>query len=115
MEWASFLCENGPFHSGLEEPTTMSPHRMNDDASLLDEIYLYNRPRIKVPTATILGGPELHVDMGSTINLTCTIKYSPEPPAYIFWYHHDEVRNNLSVCASHTLLSLCCLPAYLTA
>lgn len=28
---------------------------------------------------------------GSTINLTCTIKYSPEPPAYIFWYHHDEV------------------------
>nr|CAD7199557.1 unnamed protein product [Timema douglasi] len=85
MEWASFLCENGPFHSGL------------------------------VPTATILGGPELHVDMGSTINLTCTIKYSPEPPAYIFWYHHDEVRNNLSVCASHTLLSLCCLPAYLTA
>ena len=30
---------------------------------------------------------------GSTINLTCTIKYSPEPPAYIFWYHHDEVIN----------------------
>ncbi|XP_063225137.1 protein sidekick-like isoform X4 [Bacillus rossius redtenbacheri] len=46
---------------------------------------------IVVPTATILGGPELHVDMGSTINLTCTIRFSPEPPAYIFWYHHDEV------------------------
>lgn len=45
----------------------------------------------EVPTATILGGPDLHVDKGSTINLTCTVKYSPEPPAYIFWYHHDEV------------------------
>lgn len=46
---------------------------------------------VVVPTASILGGPDLHFDKGSTINLTCTIKYSPEPPAYIFWYHHDEV------------------------
>ncbi|KAK6624658.1 hypothetical protein RUM44_011517 [Polyplax serrata] len=45
----------------------------------------------QVPTASILGGPDLHVDKGSTINLTCTIKYSPKPPAFIFWYHHDEV------------------------
>ncbi|XP_018566535.1 zwei Ig domain protein zig-8-like isoform X1 [Anoplophora glabripennis] len=44
-----------------------------------------------VPTAQILGGPDLHVDKGSTINLTCSIRYSPEPPAYIFWYHHDDV------------------------
>ncbi|XP_071442831.1 zwei Ig domain protein zig-8-like isoform X4 [Hetaerina americana] len=46
---------------------------------------------VVVPTAAILGAPDLHVDKGSTINLTCIIKYSPEPPAYIFWYHHDEV------------------------
>ncbi|XP_017769063.1 PREDICTED: uncharacterized protein LOC108557164 isoform X2 [Nicrophorus vespilloides] len=45
----------------------------------------------QVPTATILGGPDLHVDKGSTINLTCSIRFSPEPPAYIFWYHHDDV------------------------
>lgn len=44
-----------------------------------------------MPTASILGGPDLHVDKGSTINLTCTIRYSPEPPAYIFWYHLEEV------------------------
>ncbi|CAH0694901.1 unnamed protein product [Spodoptera exigua] len=43
-----------------------------------------------VPSARILGGPDLHVDMGSTINLTCLIQFSPEPPAYIFWYHEDE-------------------------
>ncbi|KAJ6636140.1 UDP-glucosyltransferase 2 [Pseudolycoriella hygida] len=46
---------------------------------------------VVVPTAAILGSPDLHVDKGSTINLTCAVKYSPEPPAYIFWYHHDEV------------------------
>lgn len=27
------------------------------------------------------------------INLTCSINHSTEPPAYIFWYHHDEVIN----------------------
>lgn len=44
-----------------------------------------------VPTATILGGPDLYVDKGSTINLTCIIKFSPEPPTHIFWYHQDKV------------------------
>lgn len=44
-----------------------------------------------VPTASILGGPDLYVDKGSTINLTCVIKFSPEPPTHIFWYHQDKV------------------------
>ncbi|XP_059614665.1 lachesin-like isoform X2 [Phlebotomus argentipes] len=48
---------------------------------------------VVVPTATILGAPDLHVEKGSTINLTCSIKYSADPPAYIFWFHHDEVIN----------------------
>ncbi|XP_059217072.1 uncharacterized protein LOC106088346 [Stomoxys calcitrans] len=48
---------------------------------------------VVVPTATIQGGPDFHVDKGSTINLTCTVKFSLEPPAYIFWYHHEEVIN----------------------
>ncbi|XP_032528785.1 zwei Ig domain protein zig-8-like isoform X3 [Danaus plexippus] len=54
-----------------------------------DEIYqrMYSDG---VPSARILGGPDLHVDIGSTINLTCLIQFSPEPPAYIFWYHEDE-------------------------
>ncbi|XP_037935197.1 zwei Ig domain protein zig-8 [Teleopsis dalmanni] len=46
---------------------------------------------VAVPTATILGGPDLYVDKGSTINLTCVIKFSPEPPTHIFWYHQDKV------------------------
>ncbi|KAF3422329.1 hypothetical protein E2986_10876 [Frieseomelitta varia] len=46
---------------------------------------------IAVPTATILGGPELYVGAGSTINLTCAIHFSSEPPAYIFWYYNENV------------------------
>lgn len=46
---------------------------------------------IIVPHVRIQGSPDLHVDRGSTINLTCVISHSPEPPAYIFWYHNDEV------------------------
>ncbi|XP_067648116.1 uncharacterized protein dpr10 [Eurosta solidaginis] len=47
--------------------------------------------KVAVPTASILGGPDLYVDRGSTINLTCVIKFSPEPPTHIFWYHQDKV------------------------
>lgn len=56
--------------------------------SIYKELFL---TLVAVPSARILGGPDLHVDMGSTINLTCLIQFSPEPPAYIFWYHEDEV------------------------
>ncbi|XP_037297520.1 tyrosine-protein phosphatase Lar-like isoform X1 [Manduca sexta] len=43
------------------------------------------------PTTEIIGGPELYIDRGSTINLTCVVLYSPEPPAYIFWNHNDAI------------------------
>ena len=46
---------------------------------------------IAVPKAVILGGPEFHVDVGSHVNLTCIVQYSPEPPEYVFWQHHDKV------------------------
>lgn len=26
----------------------------------------------------VIGGPDIHVEKGSMINLTCTVKYSPE-------------------------------------
>lgn len=51
---------------------------------------------VSVPTATILGGPDIYVNYGSTINLTCTIRHSPEPPAYIFWYYGKDDDNNTS-------------------
>ncbi|XP_069170200.1 zwei Ig domain protein zig-8-like [Procambarus clarkii] len=41
------------------------------------------------PQTVVLGGPELYINAGSAINLTCLVKHSPEPPPYIFWYHDD--------------------------
>ncbi|CAK9806572.1 Zwei Ig domain protein zig-8 [Anthophora retusa] len=51
------------------------------------------RLNVVVPTATILGGPDLYVGAGSTINLTCAIHFSSEPPSYIFWYYNEKVLN----------------------
>ena len=43
------------------------------------------------PKTAILGGPDIHLKEGSTMNLTCIITDSPEPPSYIFWRHDDKV------------------------
>lgn len=56
------------------------------------------------PTAMILGGPDLFVSKGSTLNLTCTIRFGPEPPGYIFWYHENKV--SISTCIYRTHFSL---------
>ncbi|XP_031626382.1 hemicentin-1-like isoform X2 [Contarinia nasturtii] len=54
---------------------------------------LFVHLEVVVPTAVIWGAPEIFVEKGHMINITCTINYSTEPPAYIFWYHQDEVIN----------------------
>lgn len=46
---------------------------------------------IPEPTTQIIGAPDLYIESGSTINLTCVIENSPEPPAYIFWNHNNAV------------------------
>lgn len=61
------------------------------------------------PAATILGGPDLYVDKGSTINLTCTIRFGPEPPGYIFWYHENKVSEPFFLCI-FTLVGFSSLP-----
>lgn len=48
---------------------------------------------IVVPTATILGSPELYFNSGSTINLTCIVTNVFEPPTYVFWFHNSTVLN----------------------
>jgi hypothetical protein len=40
--------------------------------------------------------------VGSHVNLTCIVQFSPEPPEYVFWHHHDQVR---------TKKKKCCLPS----
>lgn len=47
--------------------------------------------KIAEPKTAILGGPDIHLKEGSTMNLTCIITDSPEPPSYIFWRHDDKI------------------------
>ena len=46
---------------------------------------------VSEPHTEILGGADMHVDWGSTINLTCVSKFSPVPPLDVIWYHNDKV------------------------
>ena len=55
---------------------------------LSHRIYL----NVAEPYTEILGGPEIYLDEGSMMNITCLVKDSPEPPNYIFWYHNDKVK-----------------------
>ncbi|XP_042221632.1 uncharacterized protein LOC121866102 isoform X1 [Homarus americanus] len=43
------------------------------------------------PQAKILRAPDIHVGIGSPINLTCVVPYSPEPPDYLHWYHKERM------------------------
>uniref|UniRef100_A0A182YDS1 Ig-like domain-containing protein n=1 Tax=Anopheles stephensi TaxID=30069 RepID=A0A182YDS1_ANOST len=42
------------------------------------------------PITTIIGGPDLYIDTGSTVNLTCIVRHLPEPPPLIQWTHNGE-------------------------
>jgi len=44
----------------------------------------------EVAHAEITGGTEVHVEQGSTLNLTCVVKNSKEKPHYLLWYHKNE-------------------------
>ncbi|XP_056638513.1 cell adhesion molecule 4-like isoform X2 [Diorhabda sublineata] len=45
------------------------------------------------PITTLLGGPEMYINKGSTMNLTCIVKHSPEPPPTIYWAHNSQEIN----------------------
>ncbi|KAG0729415.1 hypothetical protein GWK47_003493 [Chionoecetes opilio] len=49
------------------------------------------RLNVVKPYTHILGGPDMHINTGSTINLTCLVEYSPEPPDFIYWNHNNKV------------------------
>lgn len=49
------------------------------------------------PTTEILGGPELFIDQGSTINLTCLVQFAPEPPPTVGWTHEKQVSGEADI------------------
>ncbi|XP_072749604.1 zwei Ig domain protein zig-8-like isoform X1 [Anoplolepis gracilipes] len=45
------------------------------------------------PVTEIAGGPDLYINKDSTINLTCYVRYAPEPPSTIIWSHNHQAIN----------------------
>uniref|UniRef100_A0A182MYX6 Ig-like domain-containing protein n=1 Tax=Anopheles dirus TaxID=7168 RepID=A0A182MYX6_9DIPT len=45
------------------------------------------------PITTIVGVPDLYINTGSTVNLTCIVRNSPEPPSTIMWTHNNQEIN----------------------
>lgn len=43
------------------------------------------------PVTEIVGGQDLFINKGSTINLTCIVRYAPEPVPAMVWSHNREV------------------------
>ena len=43
------------------------------------------------PETEIVGGPDMFIDQGSTINLTCVARFTPGHPKDVLWYHDNEV------------------------
>ncbi|XP_050435857.1 zwei Ig domain protein zig-8-like [Adelges cooleyi] len=59
--------------------------------STTPHISQYIHLQVVEPRTDIIGGPEIFIDRGSTINLTCVVLHSPEPPSYIFWNHNNAI------------------------
>ncbi|XP_055694953.1 zwei Ig domain protein zig-8-like isoform X1 [Lutzomyia longipalpis] len=45
------------------------------------------------PITEIIGGHDLFINKDSTINLTCVVRYAPEPPPAMIWSHNRQVIN----------------------
>lgn len=56
-------------------------------------VYLFSPQNHTVPVTEIIGNPNIFVRLGESINLTCLITQSPEPPAFVFWYHNERMIN----------------------
>lgn len=54
-------------------------------------VLVYMSAFVSEPITTLLGGPDMYINKGSTMNLTCIVKHSPEPPPAIYWTHDSEV------------------------
>ncbi|XP_018021146.1 uncharacterized protein LOC108677438 [Hyalella azteca] len=43
------------------------------------------------PQTQIVGDHDIYINRESSINLTCIVDYTPEPPAYVIWKHNGKV------------------------
>ncbi|XP_018015105.1 uncharacterized protein LOC108672004 [Hyalella azteca] len=49
--------------------------------------------KVLVPRTELVGTSEVHLERGSSLNLTCLVHDSPSAPEFILWYHKDKLVN----------------------
>ena len=42
------------------------------------------------PSTYVIGGPDMFVDIGSMVNLSCVVSYTEKPPDKVVWLHNEE-------------------------
>ena len=52
---------------------------------------MHFRSNLSEPKVKVLGGPDLFINAGSFINLTCSGYDLPGTPEDVFWYHEKQV------------------------
>ena len=38
----------------------------------------------------MIGGPDMFVDIGSMVNLSCVVSFTEKPPESVVWLHNEE-------------------------
>ncbi|XP_050720534.1 immunoglobulin superfamily member 10-like isoform X1 [Eriocheir sinensis] len=85
-------------HTAAQEWLLIIHHLQERDAGLYECQISSTPPRshliylaVVEPETAIVGGPDVYLNTGSQLALTCTVRFSPEPPAFILWYHGDKL------------------------
>ncbi|XP_053649935.2 neurotrimin-like [Cherax quadricarinatus] len=86
-------------HSASSDDWLLMIHYLQDRDAGMYECQISTTPpqshlihlSVVEPETVIIGGPDVYINTGSRLALTCSVKYSPEPPAFIFWYHDDKL------------------------
>ncbi len=47
--------------------------------------YINAKSALTGPVTEIVGGPDIYVDRGSTLNVTCAVAAGPKEPEFVMW------------------------------
>ena len=81
--------------------------------SMLIQLYYLFLFSFSEPNTQIVGEPDIFVDIGSMLNLSCVVSYTERPPVHVTWIHNGiEVsfrgpRNGVSVSLMKKKINYC--------
>ena len=53
-------------------------------------IMIFFNFQILEPSTYVIGGPDMFVDVGSMVNLSCVVSFTEKPPESVVWLHNEE-------------------------